>query len=1163
MNSIYKSIWSAVRGAFVVTAEAGCACGTGCVLLGLVMGGGAMNVCAAESLNVDELYVNVGEDLTYETLTVGNKLNNVGTVTAGSVSATTLENAGSLTVAGTLTVTGETVDISGGIVKTVNLAAENATVSINGSALNITKDSMTGQYGSATMKNLALTNGGTFNTEGAVSVSENAKIGEGTNLTVKTLTVTGKLTNAASWSADTVIANSFMHNGGMLTVTNTLNVKADLTVNAGTVTAHSLNFNTNTSLSELTMTGGTLEILNGNVSDEIVIRKMNLTGGILKIVNGTESESGSEGGGSESGAAVVSDETKTSVIVERGVTIGKGATFETGAAFSVDESGTFEKPLENRGTVVAKAVNAYQIVNSGSLTADSISVKGKPGQDVDGFVQEETSGLLVTDGTVTTGTLDSRSTSVKVTGGTLEVTGDLVGSIQISGSGKVKVGNVERNAVLWNEWDATVGNGATLEITGKTSYFRSISNAGTLITAGDLYTSSDFSNAGNLTVEGKLTTRGDSKITSGTVKTKDLFFDDYLFVAGGTLEVTDSAEFESSAQLRIGSNTAAGAFYAPVITNLCNPIAVVSGWNREASKAAFSIPAEAIGRGILRSGLLVGSHSELVIGANTTEKLDAALWAISQSSKARKSHAFSESGIQAALYVGQKIWIDSSGGLAVQGSFTGYEASFQVEVTPGVTVGKNSLLIVDGGLGTEAVISTIDSTLPFKMEEGAVLYVDNATASSDGVAVVSGFAFDKDEIAAVETAEGFGAVNRLLKYRTYSLDDNTLTLYFDEVEDEGGDDPGDTGGDSGSDSKKVSPIFGMLPQIGTVVMDGTAAGTLANERAQMLLARDNGMTDDEVRAEFNKIALMNAAGGTQTAAHNASSAITDTLMDHALGETPSENQTGSALWASLHGMTSRADDYRTGASRESVSYGWKSDLAGVSMGVDRTQGSVTAGLAVSVGSGSVRAAGAGKGTKNSAQYFGAHVYGSYEGETLDVAALAGMTVTRSEVTQSGYKAKPTTAALGGALQVSRGYPLGEILTVTPHIGLKYTHLTGSRFTAGGFEYRSSDVNLFEVPVGIRLTGNFETAGGTRIEPLLDLTVSRNFGGTAAGQGVGVEGVNAADTFDARVLGRRTYGVTAGLRIAGLVHSLDFGYGLKAGEGGRRDQTLKARYRCQF
>lgn len=39
MNSIYKSIWSAVRGAFVVTAEAGCACGTGCVLLGLVMGG--------------------------------------------------------------------------------------------------------------------------------------------------------------------------------------------------------------------------------------------------------------------------------------------------------------------------------------------------------------------------------------------------------------------------------------------------------------------------------------------------------------------------------------------------------------------------------------------------------------------------------------------------------------------------------------------------------------------------------------------------------------------------------------------------------------------------------------------------------------------------------------------------------------------------------------------------------------------------------------------------------------------------------------------------------------------------------------------------------------------------------------------------------------------
>lgn len=702
-------------------------------------------------------------------------------------------------------------------------------------------------------------------------------------------------------------------------------------------------------------------------------------------------------------------------------------------------------------------------------------------------------------------------------------------SLTVGESAEVSGGSVTTKTLSAGDADITVAAGQfQVTGTGETQVKSlSVTNGGSFSAASLSAEESVSADAGSLTV------------TAGAQAASLSLSNGATMTAAGTVTV-QNASVASDAVLYVGNASASGSFTAEKLTLNGGAVILDPDWTKTESTGAFAITAASGSAAALNGTVIVGRNSQLMIGESTLAQLTAALTELSAASEKRASHVFGENDAGAVLYVGQTLTLGANDTLAVVSSVT--DGTAVSGITKGVTVGANSLLIVDAGLvsGTDAVITASESSVPFTMEAGALLFVDNATESSDGVRIAAGFTFDESAIAAVDAAEGFGAVSRLMKYRTYSVDDGVLTLYFDE---------------------KKGDIFGLLNNSGSAVEAGGAPGSVAETRVKALTSSKNGLTDDEVRAGFNKIALMNAAGGTQTAAHNASSLVIDSLLEHALwAEEPGEM--GEAVWATVNGMTSRADNYRTG-STTTVSFGWKSDLAGLSIGFDRTEGDITAGMAVSLGTGSVRGTGAGSGTKNSVEYFGAHLYGKYRGDDFDIAGLAGMTVLKSEVTQSGYKGKPMSAALAAAVQVSRDFSADGTVTVTPHAGVKATHLTGAHFTAGGFSYRSSDVNLVEVPVGVRISGNYETAAGAAVKPMIDLSLARNFGGSGGGQMVRAEGLAASDAFDAEVLGRLTWGFAAGVRIDKSAHALDLRYSLKAGDGGRADQILKAHYKYRF
>ena len=132
---------------------------------------------------------------------------------------------------------------------------------------------------------------------------------------------------------------------------------------------------------------------------------------------------------------------------------------------------------------------------------------------------------------------------------------------------------------------------------------------------------------------------------------------------------------------------------------------------------------------------------------------------------------------------------------------------------------------------------------------------------------------------------------------------------------------------------------------------------------------------------------MGAAGGSQIAASNATLMIDDSLMRHGSALAMSERDVGqAALWIDLNGSVSRANDFSVG----SINYGYKSDLAGASIGADYSLGNGSfVGAALSFGTGSVRGQGVRGGTKNDVDYWAVHAYGVWNTGIANVIGSFG------------------------------------------------------------------------------------------------------------------------------------------------------------------------------
>lgn len=351
---------------------------------------------------------------------------------------------------------------------------------------------------------------------------------------------------------------------------------------------------------------------------------------------------------------------------------------------------------------------------------------------------------------------------------------------------------------------------------------------------------------------------------------------------------------------------------------------------------------------------------------------------------------------------------------------------------------------------------------------------------------------------------------------------------------------------------------GSLAASGVIDEAFGSTGTLARERIVTITTDTTAQTAAKT---LNKIALMGTAGAAQAVSVNTAGVLSDTLERHGSRLRGYDHrQKGADLWIDLNGHASKASRYSAGNTR----YGYKSEMAGATIGMDLAHGNgFTTGAALSFGTGTARGQGNGGGTHNEIDYWGFHLYGIYTHDQFNLIGHVGYLETSNEISQLGYKGEPDVKTFSAGLRVEKPLALNETVTVMPHVGLRYLHIDMDSFSAGGFRYGADKAGLIQTPVGVALNGSLKTANGMQVKPFIDITITPAFGDRKTDNRFGMEGGRVTDTLSTRIAGDTLYMARAGVEASHQNHSFGLNVGVGSGDDGRIDQELMARYRYSF
>ena len=201
--------------------------------------------------------------------------------------------------------------------------------------------------------------------------------------------------------------------------------------------------------------------------------------------------------------------------------------------------------------------------------------------------------------------------------------------------------------------------------------------------------------------------------------------------------------------------------------------------------------------------------------------------------------------------------------------------------------------------------------------------------------------------------------------------------------------------------------------------------------------------------------------------------------------------------------------YRTldsdGFDADGLDAGADVDLYGAALGADYAfANGLTAGLMFNLGSGDADGTDAGSAAENDFDYYSIGAYAKLSlGGSFDLLAdLSFSQLDNDFEAQSGLQdyGKLTASAdadvWSAGLTAQYKFDLNSA-AITPHAGLRWTSVDLDDYSvdsaAGRIASTDADrMDVFSVPVGVKLTTEYETSGWT-ISPLLDLTLACNFG----------------------------------------------------------------------
>ena len=649
--------------------------------------------------------------------------------------------------------------------------------------------------------------------------------------------------------------------------------------------------------------------------------------------------------------------------------------------------------------------------------------------------------------------------------------------------------------------------------------------------------------AGDLTVKGaatlqNLTVAADSALVMGKAAADEavgaLEVKDYALVLGtltaGEVKLNDADVFgtltadklTATGDVFVGSDEEDVAGKLVVNELVSGKVFADSAWKDGHGLTLNDASQVAVGTAAAGSTMVAGQGSLVAIG---TTDLDVAAKAV-----AAAGHAVlgpNEGQMRSAIYVdGGKTYdeaTDTTSYKTIKGNViaSGWnEAKFEnnAQVPENVQVLENNLMVVD--------MNTIDTT-------GANAVFANAVTNNGTIYLADAEFGDKVMFSeAGYTPDTTGVItfngDRLM---SAALKDKVHTIAFDDA--------------------KVASYEGLetLPLV-TAMYEGKAqngASTSAKFN-NWLMSSGNGLDREEVIAIGNDAAKLGATSAVASVTMDAISAFNDSVA--ARTNVLAQRAEGVTVWADVMGGHYEAKELMDGQ-------GYKSDVYGGVLGVDSVVSGYTLGAAFTVATADTDSTNTLAVSSTDSDFVGFSVYGAKAFGQFNLAADLGYMKGSNDVSVNAYNIGDFSADTDAFTLGLRGDVLVDAgsFKVVPHAGLRFTHLTTDDFESA-YTTKIDSMNIFQMPVGVTVTGNVEAAGWN-VAPLLDLSVVPAFGDTDADMTLGINGVAATSALSTQVIDSNLFQMKLGVSAQKDAFTFGLNYKLGAGSDNRVNNTFNA------
>ena len=1140
---------------------------------------------AVQANHAIDFVVNEGSTLTMQSLAVGTKeytqRNAAKDVTPAKVTYVGAVNiTGDATVTEGVTVAAGTADKAAVLTQTSgNLTAKSLTV-----AAAVEKDQKVtakagtfSQEADGTLTVDTLTNGGTMTVKGTVVTNaDSVNTGAINSYESKTGSLTiagGTFTNDGTMTFDkiTVADGATLKTGINLDGTASFVVFQELDLQKGsTLNINALNAKSQVDGKEvekadiLKFTEGTVKLNGGalQVAGEAFTGKVELAAGATANINGDYTFEQVNNGGTATvgGTLTVTDSfTAGTFTVDNNGTL--VLTTKAAGLKIAEGTATTNSNLTNNGTItftdaagefadldkVAAVKNAIARSGNGLIVfGDKVTIKAEEVNKVlkDGKVKASDVANLAgveleqfKDATVTgvDAALSGSFGKVELAAGQTALT--VESGLKLNGTGDLVTVKKDKTVTLQG---VNIGEYGKLTTTGAGAVVGAIAGNGGKFGALNVA-------AGDLTVKGaaalqNLTVAADSALVMGkaaetATAVGDLEVKDYALVLGtltaGKVTLGEADVFgtltadklDATDVVLVGSDEEDVAGKLVVNELVSGTVFADPAWKDGLGLCLNDASQVAIGSIGANSTVIAGQGSLVAIG---TTDLDVAAKAV-----AAAGHAVlgpNEGQMRSAIYVdGGKTYdeaTDTTSYEKINGNViaSGWnEAKFEDaetnnQVPANVQVLENNLMVVD--------MNTIDKT-------GAnAVFVKDVT--NNGTIYLADAEFgDKVMFTEADYTQGTtGAItfngDRLM---SAALKDKVHTIAFDDA--------------------KVASYEGLetLPLV-TAMYEGKAqngASTSAKFN-NWLMSSGNGLDREEVIAIGNDAAKLGATSAVASVTMDAISAFNDSVA--ARTNVLAQRAEGVTVWADVMGGHYEAKELMDGQ-------GYKSDVYGGVLGVDSVVDGYTLGAAFTVATADTDSTNTLAVSSTDSDFVGFSVYGAKAFGQFNLAADLGYMKGSNDVSVNAYNIGDFSADTDAFTLGLRGDVLVDAgsFKVVPHAGLRFTHLTTDDFESA-YTTKIDSMNIFQMPVGVTVTGNVEAAGWN-VAPLLDLSVVPAFGDTDADMTLGINGVAATSALSTQVIDSNLFQMKLGVSAQKDAFTFGLNYKLGAGSDNRVNNTFNA------